>query len=120
MTEENQLNGWQDTGAIPQVQTLSAVTPSRLAARTPPEAVRSLSCEAWWMATQKVASDWQGMSVWADFWEVSSPRVQYGRSHDLVGCIADGGERLALALAAVTEAECGGPIVKTSHRRFAS
>jgi hypothetical protein len=57
------------------------------------------------MATQKVASDWQEISVWADFWELLAPRVQHGRGRELAGLIADGGERLALALAAVTEAE---------------
>jgi hypothetical protein len=105
MTEAHQSDGGHGTGAIPEGHILSAVVPSRLAARTPPETVRKLSSEAWWMTTQKVACDWQGMSAWADFWEVAAPRIQYGRSHDLVGCIADGGERLALALAGVTEAE---------------
>jgi hypothetical protein len=124
MTEEQQLDGREDkeasittaseasaqehaaaepAGAHPQM--LSAVSPSRLAAPTPPEAVRGLSLEAWWMATQKVAFDWQAMSIWADVWELAAPQVQRGRGHDLAGCIADGGERLALALAAVTEAE---------------
>src|SRR6266487_544464 len=45
------------------------------------------------------------MSMWADFWELLAPKVQHGRGHELAGLIADGGERLALALAAVTEAE---------------
>jgi hypothetical protein len=54
---------------------------------------------------QKVAFDWQTISVWADFWELAAPQVQHGRSHDLAGCMANGGERLALTLAAVSEAE---------------
>jgi hypothetical protein len=88
-----------------QPQVLSAVSPSRLAAPTPPEAVKDLSCETWWATARQVAFEWQSISVWADFWELAAPRVQHGRGHELAGCIADGGERLALALAAVTEAE---------------
>lgn len=88
-----------------QPRRLSAVGPSRLAAPTAPEVVSSLSKEDWWQTTQSTAFDWQGMSVWADFWELLAPRVQRGRSSELAGLIADGGERLALALAAVTEAE---------------
>jgi hypothetical protein len=90
-------------GAHPTL--VSAVNPYRLAAPTPPEAVKDLSQAAWWKATQNVAFDWQATSIWADLWELLAPKVQYGRGHDLAGLIADGGERLALALAAVTEAE---------------
>jgi len=61
----------ESAGAHPQM--LSAVSPSRLAAPTPPEAVRGLSLEVWWMAAQKVAFDWQAMSVWADVWELAAP-----------------------------------------------
>lgn len=86
-----------------QPQMLSAVSPSRLAAPTPPEAVKGLSSEDWWATARQVAFEWQSISVWADFWELAAPRVQHGRGHELAGCIADGGERLALALAAVTE-----------------
>ena len=88
-----------------QPHRLSAVGPSRLAAPTSPAVVRALSTEDWWKATQNTAFDWQGTSVWADFWELLAPRVQHGRSSELAGLVADGGERLALALAAVTEAE---------------
>jgi hypothetical protein len=94
----------EPAAADPQLL-LSAVSPSRLAAPTSPEAVTSLSQKGWWTVTQKVAFDWQAMSVWADIWELLAPRVQHGRGRELAGLIADGGERLALALAAVTEAE---------------
>jgi hypothetical protein len=110
-TTASEASAREQTVAAPvraHPQMLSGVSPSRLAAPTPPEAVSRLSHEAWWTAAQKVALDWQATSVWADFWELAAPRVQRGRGHDLAGCIADGGERLALALAAVTEAELWG------------
>jgi hypothetical protein len=84
---------------------LSGVSPGRLAAPTPLEEVRGVLQQDWWIAAQAVALDWQAISVWADFWEFLAPRVQYGRGRELAGLIADGGERLALALASVTEAE---------------
>jgi hypothetical protein len=61
--------------------------------------------QPWSVISRKAATEWQGMSVWADFWELLAPRVPHGRGRELAGLMADGGERLALALAAVTEAE---------------
>jgi hypothetical protein len=63
MADEPQSDDRQDTEATPQWEMLSAVIPSRLASPPQLEAARSLARKAWWMAAQKVASDWQAMSI---------------------------------------------------------
>jgi hypothetical protein len=89
-----------------QPQEIRAVIPSRLAALTPPGTVERLRQQEWWTGAQQVASDWQKISVWAGFWELALvPPVQHGRTHELAGLIASAGEQLALALAALVEAE---------------
>ncbi len=85
---------------------VSAAVLGRLAAEVAPGTVQALRQQNWWTETSRVASDWQAMSVFADFWELALvPKVQPGRSNELVGLIASGGEQLGLAVAAIIEAE---------------
>jgi hypothetical protein len=83
-----------------------AVIPGRLAASISGEDLLAVRREAWWKTAQEVASDWQSISMWAEWWELATaPAVQHGRAHELAGLIASGGEQLALALAALVETE---------------
>lgn len=85
---------------------IRAVTPGRLAATATPEDLHELHQQRWWVLGQQVSADCQMMSLQSGFWEAGlAPAVQRGRSSELVGLIAGGGEQLALALAALTEAE---------------
>jgi hypothetical protein len=82
-----------------------AVIPGRLAASMSSEDVLAVRREEWWQTAERVASDWQSVSVYADFWEFGAPAFEYGRAHELAGLIASSGEQLALALAALAETE---------------
>jgi hypothetical protein len=86
-------------------QVLSALVPGRLAVPSGDDLQEVLK-QKWREQPQEVASRWQAISAWADFWEIGLvPRVQYGRPHELAGLIASGGEQLALAMAAIVEAK---------------
>lgn len=82
-----------------------AVIPGRLAASVSSEDVLAIQRQDWWQTAQEVASDWQAVSAYAEFWELGAPAVGYGRAHELAGLLASGGEQLALALAALAETE---------------
>lgn len=87
-------------------QEIRSVTLGRLAAPTTPDDVRQLQQQRWWMVGQRAAADLQMTSMQADFWEAAlAPAVERGRSRELAGLLAGGGEQFALALAAVSEAE---------------
>lgn len=86
-------------------QEIRAVTPGRLAAPATSEDLHKLHQQQWWEVGQRVSADCQMMSLQSGFWEAGlAPAVQRGRSSELAGLIAGGGEQFALALAALTEA----------------
>jgi hypothetical protein len=87
-------------------QEIRAVTLGRLTAPATAAQIYRFREQPWWTEGQRVAVDWQMTSVLADPWEVAlAPAVQRGRSSELAGLIADGGERFVLAIAALAEAE---------------
>jgi phenylpyruvate tautomerase PptA (4-oxalocrotonate tautomerase family) len=87
-------------------QQIRAVSLGRLSAPATTVQIQKLQEQPWWTEGQRVAADWQMTSLLAHPWEVAlAPAVQRGRSSELAGLIADGGERFVLALAAIAEAE---------------
>jgi hypothetical protein len=86
-------------------QEIRAVRLGRLAAPATAAQIQKFQEQPWWTAGQRVAMDCQMTSIVARFWEAGlAPAVQRGRSSELAGLIADGGEQFALALAAIGEA----------------
>ena len=63
-----------------------AVIPGRLAASVSSEDVLAIQRQDWWQTAQEVASDWQAVSAYADFWEFGAPAIGYGRAHELAAC----------------------------------
>jgi hypothetical protein len=84
---------------------IQAVTLDRLAAPATAAQIQQLQERRWRIDGQRVAADCQTTSHLANLWEASlAPAIQRGRSSELAGLIADGGEQFSLALAALGEA----------------
>jgi phenylpyruvate tautomerase PptA (4-oxalocrotonate tautomerase family) len=108
MTRQTHDDPPPDAKISPDVasQQIRAVTLGRLSPPATAVQIQTFQEQSWWTEGQRVAADWQMTSLLADPWEVAlAPAVQRGRSSELAGLVADGGERFVLALAAIAEAE---------------